>query len=486
MIRTLINNQKILTVIALIFFLIFCAELTTTGLTKFHSVLAGGENYHDFPVVGFSFQRLIVNTAYISLNIIYVIWLLQKPKENSYLSFLDILKKTGIFVVIAFITYPFSSDIYLYLHYGLMNLNKVNPYLYPANSFTSSLSPFLHWSQTSTYGPFSQLFFMGAASTVAVSPVLGVYVFKIFCVLVHGMNTYLIWHLLKENRLQSKVTIAYLLNPLLLTEHLAGAHVDVFVCNTLIILIACIYYRSFIAAILAAFMGFSAKTLPIIWLPLIASFLVRQRRWKALLIAAFILLIIITILSYTVFPTLEAWKSLFNPGVAEGLRARSLHHLLNILLKLSPNFTDQTKQVIMSGFKSLTYLIFIIYYGWILLKIFFKRSYSETNLISDIGWTTLVLFLFATPWLMTWYPSVLLPIAALSINSQLFVLTSLTFCLSSGIIVGTGSGQSAISTIMSLSTVAPPILMLLFGRKFLNQIIERVTLLNNGAPSKVS
>jgi alpha-1,6-mannosyltransferase len=470
--RNMTNNQKKITVLAVGLSLIFCAELTGMGFAKFNSVSSGGENFYDFPARGFSWTRFIVNTAYISLNTIYVIWLLQYKRNNNYSNFLKLFRHAAIFIIIAFVTYPFSSDIYLYLQYGLMGLNGINPYTNPAFSFSSVLSPFLHWGQTATYGPISQLFFIAAASTVAVSPILGVYVFKIFCVIIHGINAYLIWNLLKTSTNQSKITMAYLINPLLLSEHLSGGHVDVFLCNTLIILIGCLYYRYYIAASLAIGIGFLVKTLPIIWLPMVSSFLLRQRRWKALAIAALLYFVIIILLSYTVLPTVEAWKSLLNPGV-EGATSRSLHHLLNLSLNYLPNISPQTQEIILSVFKFLTYLSFAIYYIWTVLQPYLRRSYSEANLISDIGWSTLVLFLFATPWVMPWYPSVLLPVTALSIHSQLFVLTSLTFCLSSSVIVGGGSGGSALSIITSLTTVGPPILVLLFGRQFLDRLIER-------------
>ncbi|HCF26443.1 MAG TPA: hypothetical protein DEV81_04360, partial [Cyanobacteria bacterium UBA11049] len=145
-----------------------------------------------------------------------------------------------------------------------------------ANSFNSELSPFLAWSQTSTYGPISLLFFRLSALAIPLSPVLGVYVFKLFCLLFHIFNTYLIWRLLNAHKYRSKVTAAYLINPLLLNEQVISAHVDVFVTTTLIIAIGCLYYKRYVAAILAIFTGFLAKTLPIIWLPLVVNFLVRR------------------------------------------------------------------------------------------------------------------------------------------------------------------------------------------------------------------
>ncbi len=477
------KKNKTLIFFAITFAFIFGAELTSMGFAKFHSVEVSGAvaNYFDFPK---DHTRFIVNISYLLVNIIYVTWLVQNRKENNYSNFLCILRRAAIFLIIAFISYPYSNDIYMYLQYGLMDLNGINPFLNPASSFTSPLSPFLHWSQTSTYGPISQLFFMFAAYFVPVSPLLGIYVFKIFCLFIHGINTYLVWRLLKNSCNRSKITMAYLINPLLLAEQVSGAHIDVFICNALLLLIYCLYRRHYIGVILIIWIGFLEKTFPIIWLPLALNFLISKRRWKDLAISGFLSLMIIIILSSTFIPTMEAWKSLLNPGV-DGAVARSLHHLLNLLLNFLPTTAIQERQATSSVFKSVTYLGFAIYYVWTLLQSYLRRGYSEANLILDIGWTTLILFLFATPWLMPWYPSVLLPVTALIINSPLFVLTSLTFCISSSLIYGTGAGHSAFSIITSAITVVPSILMLVLAPKFLNRIIERVPLLSNSLRAKL-
>ena len=112
----------------------------------------------------------------------------------------------------------------------------------------------------------------------------------------------------------------------------------------------------------------------------------------------------------------------------------------------------------------------MIYYLVTLLKSFFRSNYSEINLVSDIGWITLSLLLFATPWLMPWYPSILLPIAALSINAPHFVLTSLTFALFPSIILGTGARKQSISILTILLTVIPPTALLVLRRRFVRSI----------------
>ncbi len=456
------KNPKILYAVALTASLIFCIAMTSMGITKFYSVLQGGENYNDFPTSGFSVIRLLINGSYLIATVTYIIWFIQKKHISC--SFLDICKYAMPFLAIALITYPQSNDIYMYLHYGVMTLNKINPYLNTSDSFVSAISPFIHWLQTSTYGPVSLLFFSVSALAVPISPLLGVYIFKLICVLVHTLNAYLIWRLLTNSPNRNLITMAYLINPMLLNEQIANAHLDVLLANTLIVLIGCIYYQRYVFAVLAIWVGFLVKTLPIIWLPLVLAVLCKQRRWKDLAASVLLSLLVIAAMTNTFLPTVSAWKSLLNPGVSEAT-ARSFHHLIKVCLSFFPNVTFETSTSVISFFKQLTYLSWAVFYTWTLIKSSFRQNDSEINLVSDIGWTTLTLFLFATPWLMPWYPSILLPIAALSINSPNFLLTSLTFCLSSSMILGGGAGKQLISLVTGFITVVPATVLLIFGRK---------------------
>jgi alpha-1,6-mannosyltransferase len=466
-INNYLKNPKILYASALAASLVYCIAITSIGVTKFYSVLQGGENYNDFPTGGFSLIRFIINGSYLIALVVYVIWLFKKKHVGS--TFLDICKYSLPWMALALIAYPLSNDIYLYLHYGVMSLNKINPYLNTSDSFVSSLSPFLHWFQTSTYGPVSLSFFSISALAVPISPLVGLYFFKIICLCVHTLNAYLIWRLLKNSENRSLITMAYLLNPMLLNEQIVNAHLDVLLANTLIVLIGCLYSGRYVWGILAIWVGFLVKTLPIIWLPLVLAFLFKQRRWRDLAAGSILSLLIIAIISYTFLPTVAAWKSLLNPGVVSGT-ARSFHHLINAVLNFFPNITLETRLSILSFLKVFSYCIWIIYYLVTLLKSYFRNHYSEINLVSDMGWITLSLFLFATPWLMPWYPSILLPIAALSINAPHFVLTSLTFALFPSIVLGGGAGKNPITILTDLITVIPPTALLVLRRKFVRSI----------------
>ncbi len=206
-------------------------------------------------------------------------------------------------------------------------------------------------------------------------------------------------------------TMAYLVNPMLLNEQIVNAHLDVLLANTLIVLIGCLYSGCYVCGLLAIWVGFLVKTLPIIWLPLVFTFLFKPRRGRDLAAGFLLSLLRITVITYTFLPTVAAWKSLLNPEVVSGT-ARSFHHVINIGLNFFSNITLETSQSILSFLKGFSYWIWMIYYLVTLLKSYFRNNYSEINLVSDIEWISLSLFLFATPWLMPWYPSLLQPIAA--------------------------------------------------------------------------
>ncbi len=205
--------------------------------------------------------------------------------------------------------------------------------------------------------------------------------------------------------------MAYLVNPMLLNEQIVNAHLDVLLANTLIVLIGCLYSGRYVWGILAIWVGLLVKTLPIIWRLLVFAFLFNPRRGRDLAAGFLLPLLRITLINYTFLPTAAAWKSLLNPPVVSAT-ARLFHHLINIGRNFFPNITLDTSPSILSFLKGFSYCIWMMYYLVTLLKSYFRNNYSEINLVSNIGWITLSLFLFATPWVMPWYPSLLLPIAA--------------------------------------------------------------------------
>ncbi|HAX77809.1 MAG TPA: hypothetical protein DCY88_18710 [Cyanobacteria bacterium UBA11372] len=467
-------KSKILVIIALAIATVFCLETLARGYDFYTSIVSGDQTVEDVDISNYP-SRFRIGSQYLVLTVIYLIWLVRDKQKYQGYDFLDILKSTWVFLAIAFIGYPFTQDIYLYLQYGLMAINGLNPYLSASGDFASVLSPFIFWNQTSTYGPISQIFFIISAAFVPVSPILGVYIFKFICLLFHLFNSYLIWREIRLNNYGIRIAIAYLLNPLLLFELVTEAHVDVFVCTTIILATTAIVKRKYVRGILAIWLGILSKTLPIILLPLFFTLLFKQKRWKILSSSIILSISIILALQYSILPSVESWKSLLNPGVGD-LVSGSLHDLLKLIVNseyveyLFPNFAINYQDNILTAFRYLTYFCFAAYYAWVVGKAYWNKNYSESNLVVDMGWVTLVLLLFATPWLMPWYPTILFPFIALNLHARWFCVTSFTFgvvlsCAFYTLGYGPLYGQILPGVIGTVLATIPAIAILLFGRK---------------------
>ncbi|OLP20169.1 hypothetical protein BST81_01680 [Leptolyngbya sp. 'hensonii'] len=406
-------------------------QLAELGLEKFDLALAGGRKYATFP----SWEtHLGISLSYLLLWLLYLVWLSRRQRPSLGRPFRAVLRSITLFILLAFLAYPLGNDIYLYLHTGLMNLSDVNPFLVGTKHFTSELSSLVDWGQPSTYGPLSHLLFTGSAQLLAIHPLLAIYAFKGICLGLHLLNGYLLWSLLPVLEREAVVT-AYLLNPLLLLEQVASGHIDVLVCTCTIVLIGCLQEQRYAAAFVALWAGFLTKTFPLLWMPLVGVWLIRHRRWLDLLWAAVFSVVLLVGLGSTVLPAPEAWRSLLNPGVAGQYQASLLALVRSALFWLGGSgfsmLTPALTKHLLLQLGQYSLLIYGLFYGWTLLQGLTKRSDRLPNLIAELGWVILTLFLFATPWLMPWYPSVLIPIAALVPQDRLFRLTTFTFCLSS-------------------------------------------------------
>jgi alpha-1,6-mannosyltransferase len=462
----IVKSQIALIALAVVIALILCLELAIRGYDYYGDILAQTRAVtDDYPN---RFIQFRIGLEYIILNAIYLLWLVKNRQRISFRHFGDLLKATSVFLLLALLSYPITTDILLYLHAGLMNLSGINPYLTPAGDFPSQITPFLFWKQTSTYGPISQQLFTISAVFTSLSLPLGVYVFKVFCLTAHLTTSFLIWQQLKNSPYRSILTIAYLVNPFLLFTQVINAHIDVFISLTVTLLVLCLKHQRYLLSILTIWLGFLIKTLPIIWLALVAVFLIRRQRWRSLAIAILLSLAIVGVLSHTALPTLAAWKSLLNPGVA-GWTNGSIYSIVAWILGPGSRFLPvhaavqaltQSREFWLRILRLLMYTGFVGYYIWTLLKIYFKRNYLNDNLSLDIGWITLALFLLVAIWYQPWYAGVLLPIAVLH-PSRRFFWTSVTLSLASSCVYYTLGPR----LLYDLVTVIPTIAVMIWGAK---------------------
>ena len=239
------------------------------------------------------------------------------------------------------------------------------------------------------------------------------------------------------------IVIAYLVNPILLFEQVSQAHIDVFLCRSLILLILSINFQYLFLSVMLIWVGILTKTIPIIWMPLMFFYLSSKKKYNTLILSFLASIAVICIVSFVCLGSLDAWSSLTNPGVSFRTN-RSLHIFLITIFRnitnILPSFLsgEYAYRVYLLS-KWISYMAYILYYAATLYGMYWgirKKSDSEIHLILTIGWTSLLLFLFATPGNPSWYVTILIPIAFLVFpikdsDVQRFVNTSLIFCLSS-------------------------------------------------------
>lgn len=407
-------------------------------------------------------RKRLISLEFLALCVLYLIWLIQSRPKAISSRYLELLKPASSFLILAWLAHPLTSDIHLYLQYGLMSLYRINPYLTAAVDFDSVVSTFLDWNQTSTYGVVSLFFFAISAKLAETNIYLSVYLFKLICVVFHILNGYLIWRALRTNAHRHKITLAYLLSPVLLFEHVTEAHIDVILCTVVIAIDQLLKSRRYLLALISTGVGFLTKTLPMIWIPLIGVFLIRQRRWRTLVKFLLICAIAILILHFTVFPTAEAWKSILNPGVSDKA-AGSWTTVLNAILKhtqtIMPSSTQEAIRLLFSRF---TLLLFAGFYSVTLYRIYRDRSILESQLMVQIGWVSFVLFAFSTAWYQPWYATILLPIAVLNLQAPFFAIASFVFSLA-GVVANTclGYGVDAAGILAAILTMGSAIVVLI-------------------------
>lgn len=451
-------TQKNIPITALILSIVLSLQFMLKGFQSIAAI--------SIPRFNFIINNRLMSLEFLALCILYLAWLYRNRTGKVISKYSQILGSAIPFLTLSWLAYPITNDLYLYLQYGLMSLHRVNPYLTKAGDFQSGLTHLLDWSQTSTYGIVSLFFFIVSAKLAEIHLILGIYGFKLICLAFHILNGYLIWKILRQDLRRGRITFAYLLSPVLLFEQVTNAHIDVFLCTGLIAIDQFLKQRKYLSALLITGVGFLTKTLPIVWLPLIGAFLIRQKRWKILTQFLLICAVAILALSLIVFPSIEAWKSILNPGVGNRT-AGSLHNLLGaVLLHTRSIIPSVAQEAIPIVFSRIMLLLFSIYYGIMLFRIYKSHTVLESQLMVKIGWVTFALFAFAMPWYQPWYATILLPIAALNLEARFFAIASFTFSLvSTTAYFCLAFDQTKAGILGSLLTVGSVIVLLLIRPK---------------------
>ena len=214
-----------------------------------------------------------------SLTIGYILLFFNHKNKESF----EFFKNKKVFIgsiiivsVLAFLIIPNNSqDIYYYLSVGRLDSRYgVNSYEqkleevqgnYLEDEIVQSSEPL---GTTFVYGPLWYLICKIFGKMPINSSAMMMVIFKLCILMIHLLNTYLIY---KTSRNKNKIrnTLIYALNPLIIFEGLINAHNDVFLLNTVLF---AFYFKKkdkIPIAVLFLSLGALIKYVPIILLPFV-------------------------------------------------------------------------------------------------------------------------------------------------------------------------------------------------------------------------
>jgi len=466
------SKSKVLFYLALSASIAYAAVITDLEMSKYRQIRAGLATMETVSTYGSLSNRVGINLLVLFLILLYVIWLVQAFQRESsaqliqteLTDFRSILMQGLPFLICAFVAYPFSADIYIYLHYGLMVLDGLNPFLVEADLFSSGLNDFHQWlglNTTAAYAPLSIALFVLPAFISGSNTVFGIYCFKLLCLAAHVTSAYLIWRFISPSRYRQTIVLAYLIHPLILIQQISDCHTEVFVAVTIVAAIACIRCKCYSSAVLCCWAGALIKTLPILYVPLISAFLLSKRLYASLALVVFASLRIVVGLSSTILPTLTSWKASFLAPELTGYSG-TLLHVVYLLMRNVYTVPFDLQTSILQICELVVTLLFAAYYTWQCLKLL-QQGTTERHLVVAIGWVTLTLILFARPWVSPWYVTLPLAVVVFCLDVPVLVLASFTYSLSVLLVFSDGAGQGTISIVTSLSRIVPPTVVLLSG-----------------------
>ncbi len=444
-------RSRLCGIAAVVLAAVLCVLLHQRAGDYFTAVATGGRPAsQDFATAS---ERARVGATYICLMLVYGCWLLASRTVAYPTRFQPLLTRASPLLLLALLTYPVTGDVRLYLHFAEMAWSGLNPWLTRSSDYQSQWSPFLAWDITSPYAPVAQALFMISTLAAKLGTSGGIYGLKAMCLALHIANAALLMHLLRDSPRRAWFTFAYLVNPVLLFEQVTNAHVDVLLCTTLLALLLLIRAGRPIGAALVLVIGFLAKTIPLIWSPLLGVLLVRERKWKSLALSGVAAATILTACAATILPSRAAWQSLFNPSIKStpsGSMLAIASHSFTALKQSGP-----PKHRLMRYTQRLLIALFIACYASIAWRLFHGQGPASYDLAQALGAATLALFLFATLWYRPWYASVLVLLSLSQYATPRLCTASIALCLFSGgwyHLVGAGAAYDVI-TILSIGVV---------------------------------
>lgn len=319
-------------------------------------------------------------------------------------------KKVASFVIIVslifFMMLPLTStDVFYYMGTGWSEAHyKVNPYYTSVNEVMEQNDEAKNdemllkmkgiWSgQTIVYGPIWPLICKVLSALSMGNLFLGLFIYKLFNLILHLINTYLIYKITNKRNL---FALMYGLNPLILFDGLANVHNELLVVFFILLgLFFFIKKRDLPLTIIAFALGTAVKYVAILLIPFIILYYYRKEKTVKKIMFSFlwaILFIIVIGLCYSIY--MKDFNFLNGIMKQQGKFVNSI--LTGVAVK-----DFKLALTISKGFM----LAFIVLYLITILKLLFaKKQYNAFSTYIRKYNGLLVLFLFgAITNFQSWY-----------------------------------------------------------------------------------
>ena len=228
-------NLEILKIIFLTFSIIFiCPSFLYIIKNK---TVFGYNNYYNFFINDGSykiFSTILYLIIFLCMTIVYILFIKKSNEFKNIKKF--ILYVAGISIIFVFMMPWTSSDIFYYMGVGELDSKyKQNPYYVTVRDYYEENKENIDdeiledgaknvWSGTVVvYGPIAQIIFK-ILTIISVKNInLCIFLFKLFNLIVHLTNCYLIYIITKK----LKLSVIYGLNPFIFIEFIGNVHNDI-------------------------------------------------------------------------------------------------------------------------------------------------------------------------------------------------------------------------------------------------------------------
>lgn len=231
-------------------------------------------------------QTIIFLILFICLVAVY--FFIIKKHKQLFSNIKQILLFVLIITILFAIMLPFtSSDIFYYIGVGWLDSNyNQNPYYVSINEYMeineeAQTDQLLikggdYWGgQTVVYGPVWELICKTFATISMGNINFALFIFKLFAVCVHILNTYLIYKICKKKIF----SVIYGLNPFILIEAIANVHNDIYV---VFFVLLCLYFlirkKNLLLSIFMLALATCIKYFTILLLPFIIIYYFRKEK----------------------------------------------------------------------------------------------------------------------------------------------------------------------------------------------------------------